>query len=449
MPNHTTTKAKNTTGITKITQGPPARIAPPDGDNFRYGLGFPLQVGPRQAALLCNLRTEEVPTGDFENGVDVVLFDRTDAISVAVATPITRNETYVDPQTSASRIAIKYPIVGGFVPWGAQRDGYAHPGAGTGFGVSEALDFPLLDDGSYNKADKTTTMIRRTIVHQFAYEGDAFRITGSEVHSANNPLRVAGSDWTVYANGLHTAIPDGDDLLYPACATTSDASTCYPTPAATGVSRWRLTDGRWQLVGFSPVCTSRRAAHPRILYGKEVELVAAEPSLVRDADGSLLFSARLCGDDNEDHAVRVWRSHDKGTTWSLLIDLAQARGQAPVTINRAGDGTPYIAANALGHERDRLCLWPLNPQRTGLAEPLTIRDASEEFGPPPTGPVWFMDHPTGQTLRLADGQWHHVLVYRLMDRGEHSGAAPAPQTGLYVEEIHSAGQAIPVWNFAD
>ena len=77
--------------ITGITRGPVDLVTPPDGDNFRYGLGFPMQIGPRQAALLCNLRTEQMPTGDFENGADVLLFDDIVEISETVAVPITRN----------------------------------------------------------------------------------------------------------------------------------------------------------------------------------------------------------------------------------------------------------------------------------------------------------------------------------------------------------------------
>ncbi len=433
--------------ITRISKGPAALVAPEDGDNFRYGLGFPMQVGPHQAALLCNLRTEQMPTGDFENGADVLLFDDLDAISRAQATPITRNERYTD-SANASRIVIKYPIVGGFVPFGARRaDGEAHPHAGTGFGVSEALDFPMYADGSYSKADKTKSMIRHTVVHQFTYDGKRF--AAHEEPADGDGITIPGSDWIIHCNGLHTAIPDGDDLLYAACATTGDASLCDPTPAAAGVSRWQFRDDRWQPSHFEPVSMSRQAAEPRILYGEPLELTAAEPSLVRDHDGSLLFTARMCGDDEEDHVVRVWRSQDGGRSWSVIIDQSQARGQAPITINRAADGTLYLAANALGRERDLLWLWPLNRQRTGLLEGLEIRDALTEFGPPPTGPVWFMDHPTAVTLRLADGEWHHVLVYRVMDRGEHSGAAPPPQTGIYVEEVTSTGRVIPEWNFEE
>ena len=38
------------TGITSVTRGPADLIVPSDGESYRYGLGFPMQVAPRQAA---------------------------------------------------------------------------------------------------------------------------------------------------------------------------------------------------------------------------------------------------------------------------------------------------------------------------------------------------------------------------------------------------------------
>jgi hypothetical protein len=40
----------NMTGITSVTRGPADLIVPSDGESYRYGLGFPMQVAPRQAA---------------------------------------------------------------------------------------------------------------------------------------------------------------------------------------------------------------------------------------------------------------------------------------------------------------------------------------------------------------------------------------------------------------
>jgi hypothetical protein len=53
------------------------------------------------------------------------------------------------------------------------------------------------------------------------------------------------------------------------------------------------------------------------------------------------------------------------------------------------------------------------------------------------------------TVQLADGAWHNVLGYRLGTRGEMTnyGSDPAQQTGAYIQEVISAGRAIPTWNF--
>ena len=444
-------KARRTTGITQVTRGPADLVAPqqfPEGTPLRYGLGIPFQIAPRQAAMFCNLRNEGYPVGDFENGTDVILFDDLSHISAEHAISITRNDKYTDPQTGQPRIVLKHQTVGGFVPAGAKRqDGSAHPHAGTGFGVNQANDFPMKGNGYYDKVDKSTKMIRKTEVHQLAYDGNKFQVVESELRTPDAPPKAPGSDWALIWTSFVQAIPDGDDLLYPMFATKGDASTWKSFPMASGVSRWQRRDGQWQPVGFVPIAHSKEARQPQTIYGVTMHLHAMEPSLIRDTDGSLLFTARTMGDETENHALRIWRSTDSGENWQLIIDLTNARGQAPITINQAADGTPYIVSNKLGHERDWLCIWPLNADRTGLEEPITVRNVLEEFGPPPVGPVWFMDHPNGQTVQLADGAWRHLLAYRIMDRGEHAGADPAPQTGLYLEEVISAGPAIPAWRF--
>ena len=58
--------------------------------------------------------------------------------------------------------------------------------------------------------------------------------------------------------------------------------------------------------------------------------------------------------------------------------------------------------------------------------------------------------PAGGGLRLADGKWHSVLIYRVMGTGStRKGATEHVKTGLYVEEISSRGLAIPEWHFGD
>ena len=437
--------------ILGVTRGGLALRAPVDrggSEEHSYGVAFPFQVGPRTAAVCVSLRNGGYPVGDFENGADVILFDEVGRIAEGKVTPVARNEKYVDEESGKARIIIKYPILGGFVPWGALgEDGGGHAHAGTGFGLNQALDFPMVGEGYYRKEDKTTSMVRSLEVRQFRYDGRDFRVVDKHRHTVDDPLRAAGSEWEFISAGLKQAIPDGEDLLLAVSATTNNTSGYYCYPTATGVARWRRIEGRWQPVSFVPIIESREAAEPRVVYGKAQSLDSGEASLIRDGDGSLLFTARLVGDEMEDHAVRVYRSADSGCSWDLIIDRVEARGQAPVTINQAADGTPYIVGNKFGHERDWLCIWALNEDRTGLEEPITVRNALAEFGPPPTGPVWFMDHPCGAVLRLADGQWHNVLSYRNMDRGEHAGAAATAYTGQYLEEVVSTGGAVPAWNF--
>ena len=101
-----------------------------------------------------------------------------------------------------------------------------------------------------------------------------------------------------------------------------------------------------------------------------------------------------------------------------------------------------------GTFREKLYLWPLNQDRTGLELPLLARDAIAEFGLPPHGSTWNVDHPSAMTVQLGDGRWHNVLAYRVMERGEMvRGLSPSPQTGCYLEEVSSAGEPIRAWSF--
>ena len=216
---------------------------------MRYGLGFPFAVGPKQAALFCNLRNEGHPVGDFENGTDLVLFDDLDQISAGDAIPLCRNDHYTDTQTGQPRIVIKHTGPGAFVPLGAKRaDGSPHPHAGTGFTINQANDFPMKPGGIYDKVDKGSRMVRQLEVHQLVYDG-ALRVLRTDTKGRDDPLRPPGSALALMGVGLREGIPDGDDLLYPMQATTGDVGPWNNLPLMSGVSRWRRLDDQWQPFG--------------------------------------------------------------------------------------------------------------------------------------------------------------------------------------------------------
>ncbi|MEE3365661.1 MAG: hypothetical protein VX304_08435, partial [Planctomycetota bacterium] len=103
-------------GITGVSRDRADLAVPPDGDGFRYGTGYLFQAGPTQAGLLCNLRTEGFPVGDFEAGMDAVIFDNAAKIARAKPVPVTRTTKYADRITGQPRIVLKHGVKGGFVP---------------------------------------------------------------------------------------------------------------------------------------------------------------------------------------------------------------------------------------------------------------------------------------------------------------------------------------------
>jgi len=412
-------KGQEINGITGITKGSVDLAIPPDpflGKACRYEVGRPIQVAPRIAALVVARIMSGTGNVDFIDGSDLILFDDLAHISSAKAIPLTRNILLPGDSTFINNGC---PI-GGFVPYGAkQKDGSAHPYAGTGFGFSYNAVKEIDASGHY---DYRKSIERYNELFQFAYDESGFRIVKKE-RVENNLL----SGWDLVQVGLSSAIPDGNDLIV-------GMRTRFGNLSVSGIARWRYKKNGWRPVSFVPIT------------GYEASW--AEPSLIRDIDGNLLFSAR--GNGNEKFTVAVWRSLDNGETWKQVIHQKNYRAHCPSSINRSADGTPYIATNLFPQspEREILCLWPINADRTELGELCIARDARGQFGPAPSGSWWRVDHPNSSVLRLADGKWHGVLTYHIADNGENdSFASPTPHTGCYIEEILSKGKSIPIWNF--
>ena len=420
---------KGITGITGITKGsvdlaiPPG--TPPD-EIWRYGLGFPFQVAPGMAGLFVNIRKDGAGSIDFEIGTDVILFDDLANISADNAIEVSRYERGTH-EGLGETVTRKGPVIGGFVPLGAkQPDGSDHPHAGTGFGMCWAIVHQLDQHGRFGYLD---IIERYDELFQFAYDGRDFKILKKERVKTDTLL----TGWNLLGNFITNAIPDGQDFLHVIATKIGDI-------VVSGVTRWKYGENGWRPVSFVPVTGN--------------EATWTEPSLIRDVDGSLLLSARsFCNSSHDAPAafdIAVWRSTDNGQTWQQIIYRKKCRSASPVSIDQAADGTPFIAANfpPLMRRRDILCYWPLNADRTDLGELTIARDARGEFGPAPSGSWWRIDHPTSAIVQLADGAWHSLLVYRIVDNGEIEGdAGPTPQTGCYIEEVFSRGEPIPTWRF--
>ena len=467
-------------GILRVTRNKLVLTTPPDRPtrgSLHYALAFPFQAGPRTAGLMVMRMIEELGgTGNygFLDGSDVILFDEFKPPTPAQIFPASRNEIEPGHGAAPPRLFLKGPLIGGFVPLGALRaDGSPHPHAGTGFAFSQAHWFSFPDGrflwGDANRKD----MI---LVHQLAYDGKVFttRQTQAWAQNGDHRLEVGDAGWTIVGDTLRNAIPCGDDLLM---ATT--AARTSPPAVGIGVVRWTRRGGDWQPADFDSVEASDGAI-PQGPNPKE-RCPWMEPSLARDADGGLLFSARGADtfDDSGDgsgYLVRVWRLRKPGAGgaggaggWTVSIDQRQTRLNSPVTINTAADGSAYLVSNpynrafipetgVTGRGREKLVIWPLDGRRSGLHDPLLVRDCLAEFGPPPAAPRtpdwaehWMADHPNGATVRLKDGEWHHVLAYRICHcpRYQSSAGPPSKYSGSYIEEVFSSGPAIPVWRFSE
>ena len=446
-------------------EGPDFRVPGdvPEGDHWRYGLILPFQVAPRTGAAFLNARIRNGVMGhkwghgDYEVGNDVVLFQDISKVSSEPALVLTRNHDEPNPNSippNQPSIMVKYPMRGGFVPLEAKRpDGTVYAHAGTGFGVSVALARRKAANDHPNGARFTEAEnFQYYEIFQLAYDGSDLKMTDS----ARVPPDQMVPGWWVSNSGLSNAIPSGEDLILGMTCSRFKATDQPqdPTAPSSGVMRWSRNGDSWQPTSFVPVSPPDNSS---------------ESSLVRDLDGSLLFAVRPGPADF--HAVQVWRSQDEGESWEKIIDVRGVISIAPVTVNRALDGTPYIASNIYlvptdpidksfklfrdrqgrikggGWTRQKLYLWPLAKDRKGLEAPILARHPRAEFGPPPGGSMWRVDHPSSSIIQLGDGKWHNVVGYRIHEDVEDHDKAMPNETGAYLEEVISSGTPVPVWDF--
>jgi hypothetical protein len=425
-----------------ITRGGPDLVQPrasTDDLPVRYGLGFPVQLGPNTAGLFCNLRVVGKGRTDMEDGTDAFVFADLGKLSQAAPTPIARNEREQDAGTGEGRFIVKYPSVVAFWPQGAkQPDGSPHPGAGTGFAICRALSFIGKGDTLTWDMFSKPTLRCYVAVAQLAFDGHQVSVTQHSLRRPDQPW-MSRNGWAVVAGGLNSAIPDDSDLLLAVEAQKDGVGR-------NGVCRFRFEAGEWQPQVFVPITTG------------------GEPSLVRRADGSLVFLTRTSEDMGADQmgSIVLWRSADGGATWQELVRLPNARASTPVSVNATPDGRIFVLANPQGltdptrtrlwwqMDRAQLAMWQLLDSAAKLEHPQLIRDSVAEFGQLDPETMWYVDHPTSAIVRLGDGRWHGLIAYRVMAysiHGDPVGELITPHTGCYVEETPAAEPVKPPWRF--
>lgn len=404
------------------------------GESWRYGAGFPFQLAKGKVGVFTNIRRDGTQYIDLEAGNDIIIFDKLSGISGKNAVPVSRTAEEVNPKTGEPSIIVRYDVLGGFVPLGCKlANGSAHPHGGTGFGLSQTSYFPI----KFSKKKPFTEYdnVGPLEYFEFSYDGKEFKVTKSERMARTGGLLSGYGGFA--GGGLSCAIPDGEDLLFGIGFEKSMDTQKYiyrDWGYVAGVSRWRHSEEGWSLVSFVPVTGE----------GNFVEA-----TLIRDIGGNLLLGARGgSGGGSFMHTISVWNSKDNGQTWEQIIDKDDIRSEAPICLNQAADGTPYVGANPYGHNREVIYIWLINKERTDLESPILVRDCRKDFGLDLGGYPWRADHPSASTVLLSDGEWHNLLFYRVVGDGEvRNGILPAPQTGLYIDEVLSKGKPIPTWNF--
>lgn len=420
--------------ITQVTRSGPVVSQPKtiiDNHEMYYGLGFPVQVGPKKAALFCNLAVRH--NADYEAGGDIYLFDSLEDFGKREPTPITRLEKEKDSKTGEPRFILKFPPCPGFWPLGAKRqDGTPHPGAGKGFAFGQALS--LLGDGDKITADMYKTAIRYLEIMQVAFDGQQISVTERSLIKPGQGW-VTTNGWNVYSPGLQTAIPDRDDLLLALTASSKKEGL------RTGVCRFRFSEGQWRPLLFTPVNGG------------------VEPSVARRADGSFIFTARTFGYNNVSESIELWAAKDVDGPWSQHLRSDNQRAQAPPTVHATTDGIIFVLSSPTGMtsvdrkvkwsdmRRVRLALWQLDQDEAKFnpPRPWIIRDGPQEFGrvDGDRWGRWVLDHPVSAVVQLGDGLWHCLVAYRV----QCEPFIKSSHLGCYIQEVITAQPKTPPWRF--
>lgn len=402
----------------------------------RYMLGVPMQVGPTQAAMLCNLHAYGYAVDDLEAGVDAIVFDDLSTLDPRAAVPLLRCVPMPHPVHGKPMVLVKFPVFGGFVPLGAKlADGRPHPHAGSGFGLATALGYPADHSSSWPAGD--ADIFHRTELQQYRFDGARFEVVSSKL--LENEHLLPG----MHMDGLPLchAMSAGEDLLFPMVA-------MRPGARASGavMTRWRCGAEGWRPIE----CTE--------VTGEDA---STEPSAIRDSDGSILLTVR--GGDHRAvrhgkisaDAVRagwhqVWRSRDDGKSWDLLIARPGMCHPCPISISKTASGRVFLAGTPVqppvpgpdgnplqpGAVRSPLCFWELSADRRSVSEPTVALDCDAKFGPAPRRGNWLADHPCGAVLTLRDGRQHSVMSFRVAALDETSAGKDSTEfSGCWCEEV--------------
>ena len=430
----------------------------PEGMSGVYQISRFVQLDAQTAGFFINVRQDKNKACDLEIGCDFCFTRDPELRKFEGFQALTRAEIAEPFENKQKYLMVSYPVFAAFVPLGALlEDGTPHPHAGTGFAFGARLGRPCDEKGSCQ--GYTNPLLEdcydEVEILQLAWNGEKLTVTDRE--RLAYPSKVDTFKHTIpLLPPLAGVVADWEDLLTGATKVIGEE----PLGRA-GVCRWKRNNGHWEIAEFTPIGAPG----------------SFEPSLIRDINGSLLythrtavpewtFALKLSPEGMEDakynRDIRVWRSCDNGKSWTKCVHQKDCCNGCPVSITMTKAGVPVIftnehsdtlgTGNPLFHGvvREKMILRVLNKERNGLLPKQLVRDAVAEFGNAPYGKGWFMDHPIGLLVRLSDHQWHSVLTMRVMDISESGGGnAATPYTGLYVEEIISeTADFKPPWNFS-
>jgi hypothetical protein len=380
---------------------------PVDGatQSVAYELGKCFQLDPDHCLLVASL--DEQGGGDKCVGNDAYVFSRLTDIHPDRSIPLNRPDPRYRLAGGGSAWMSKYPATGAFVPLDADQ-----PGRGTGFlvsgGITYNADGTSMDEGS----ERTFEFI------QLRWDGSELRVTERVYRTDLGGIAIRGP-------ALSAFLVEQGVILAP-----------FTTDLGSMVFRFEFQGGQWRCAGHGEPFTTG------VARGFPYPAPEVEPS-IQSSGGAYWIHTR-----GVDPVGRLYRSTD-GLNYRLHRE--QAMHTVPQSLNRAPDGTLYLATNPRPAPpavwlRNPLLIHPLGAG--GYGEGLVVHDEAgirEDTG----DSIPFLDHAVASTVQL-EGRRRHLLWYRMCDLKERTAYAcqselarligtpkpRSPHSGLYCAELH-------------
>lgn len=353
-----------------------------------YELGYCFQIDETHCVLIASM--DEQGGGDLCVGNDAFVFGALKEIQPERAIPVNRVEEEFLCRNEIDRAFLaKFPATGGFIPLETKLvDGTPHPGAGTGFLISNCVTFDKNKESAKSKPESFVEIIQ-------------MRWDGITMEFFNH----------TYAREILGRTLSGDITIAPFCGHDRGFLVALGV-VGNGilVFKFDFLEGEWRSVDCGNEFCNSTGEEREPLPGEPWEKIPGEiePS-IRETNGKYYLYTR-----GLDSFGRLYESLD-GLNYQFI--LKRHNITVPQVLNQGLDGSLYIATNpGPGWLRNPLNAYRLFEEPSSVALVLHDQDGVRDDN---GDSIPFVDHAIGVNIYL-EGKRRHLAFYRVCDLKERT-----------------------------